>query len=360
MTHRIFLRPLGLVPADRKSAPRGYAGMLPLCGNGPFDFTALEVIRREGAAVSRRIVALGEVWESDTRADYLEADQVLERLTRPRRRIAGLDSTRPHLMGIVNVTPDSFSDGGALPGPDAAIAHGVALAEAGATILDVGGESTRPGSDPTPVAEELARVLPVIEGLRARTGALISVDTRKAAVMARAVAAGAGMINDVSALSYDPEAVSVAAEMRVPVVLMHALGDPKTMQDDPRYDDVATDVYGYLEERIAVAEEAGIDRAQIVVDPGIGFGKTLEHNLELMAGLGLYHGLGCQVLLGASRKRFIGTISQQPEPRLRVPGSIGAALAGAAQGVQILRVHDVAETRAALDVFQASLRGRHG
>ncbi|MEZ5774873.1 MAG: dihydropteroate synthase [Hyphomicrobiaceae bacterium] len=358
MSRKVYLRPIGLVPADRSKPAEGYSGTLPLAGNGPFDFTGLEVIVRSGASVARRQVALAEVWENATRSDYLEADEVLERLTRQRRRIGGLPPSGTLVMGVVNVTPDSFSDGGRLASAEAAIAHGLKLAAEGAAILDIGGESTRPGSDPTPLRVELDRVLPVIEGLRSRTDRLISIDTRKAGVMRAAIAAGVDMLNDISALSHDPEALEVAAGSGLPVVIMHALGDPKTMQVDPRYDDVQTDIYDYLEARIAACEAAGLRRDRLIVDPGIGFGKTLQHNLELMAGLGLFHGLGTPVLLGASRKRFIGTITGESEPSARVAGSIGAALAGAAQGVQIVRVHDVRETRAALDMFEASLSGR--
>ncbi|MFO1172979.1 MAG: dihydropteroate synthase [Hyphomicrobiaceae bacterium] len=357
MTRKVYLRPAGLIPADRSLGPGTYTGLLPLCGSGPFDFTALEVIRRDGPAVAKRLVALGEVWESGTRSDYLEADEVLDRLTRVRRRVAGLDMTRPQIMGVVNVTPDSFSDGGRLESSQSAIAHGLRLAAEGASILDIGGESTRPGSDPTPVEEELARVIPVIEGLAAKTDAVLSIDTRKAEVMRRAVDAGARMINDVSALSHDPEALEAAADLSVPVVLMHALGDPKTMQDNPRYDDVLTDVYDYLESRIAAAEAAGIARNQLIVDPGIGFGKTLRHNLELMAGLALFHGLGVPVLLGASRKRWIGMLTQEPVAAERVIGSAAAAMAGVGQGLQIVRVHDVKATRQALAIATASWSG---
>ena len=358
MTRKVYLRPAGLVPADRTQGPGTYTGLLPLCGNGPFDFTALEVIRRDGPEAVRRLVALGEVWESGTRSDYLDADEVLDRLTRPRRRLAGLDLTRTQIMGVVNVTPDSFSDGGRLESAEAAIAHGLRLAGEGASILDIGGESTRPGSDPTPLKEELDRVIPVIEGLAAKTDAVLSIDTRKAEVMRRAADAGARIINDVSALSYDPEAAATAADLGLTVVLMHALGDPKTMQDSPRYDDVLTDVYDYLETRIAVAEAAGIARNRLIVDPGIGFGKTLRHNLELMAGLALFHGLGVPVLLGASRKRWIGTLTDEPVAAQRVIGSAAAALAGAGQGVQIVRVHDVKATRQALAVATAAWFGR--
>jgi dihydropteroate synthase len=275
----------------------------------------------------------------------------------PRSRLCGLSLDRPRIMGIVNVTPDSFSDGGRHAGTQAAIAHGLAMAAAGADIIDVGGESTRPGSEPVALAEELARVMPVIDGLRAASDVRISIDTRKAEVMRRAALAGADILNDVSALTYDPEAMAAAAESGLPVVLMHAQGDPKTMQDEPHYDDVLLDVFDYLERRVAACEAAGIPRMRLIVDPGIGFGKTLAHNLALLSGLALLHGLGTPVLLGVSRKRFIGSLSGVAEAERRVAGSLGGALAGVAQGAHIVRVHDVAATREALTVWEAALHG---
>ncbi|MDP1909845.1 MAG: dihydropteroate synthase, partial [Hyphomicrobium sp.] len=219
------------------------------------------------------------------------------------------------------------------------------------------GESTRPGADYVPLDAELARVIPVIEGLRGRTEALISIDTRKAEVMRCAAAAGADILNDVSALSHDPDAMGVAAASVLPVILMHAQGDPRTMNNNPQYSDVVLDVFDYLEGRIEACVAAGIPRAKIVADPGIGFGKHLHHNVAVMGALSLYHALGVPVLLGASRKKLIDHISDVPNPRDRVPGSIAAALAGAAQGVQIIRVHDVAATRQALNVWRAVVAG---
>ena len=357
---RSYLRPCGLIPASaatRSIGPDdgGYPGTLPLCGDGPYDFSAIELITRNGPAVSRRLRPLSDLWDSDINPALLPANTILDRLTSPRRRIAGLRMDRPQLMGVVNVTPDSFSDGGQFFSTAAAIEHALQLAEQGAAILDIGGESTRPGSDATLLSDELARVLPVIEALAARSEALISIDTRKAYVARQALAAGAHIINDVTAMTHDPAMIEVAAEAGVPVVLMHALGDPKTMQTDPRYDDAPTDIYDYLAARIEALVEAGVLRERIILDPGIGFGKTMAHNLQLMGSLALFHGLGCPVLLGASRKRFIGTLTHEPEAGKRVAGSVGAALAAAAQGVQIIRVHDVKETKAALDVFAASL-----
>jgi dihydropteroate synthase len=342
---------------DGALASQVHAGSLPLCGGGPFDFTAVEIIRRDGARAERRQMSLGDLWGRDAVAGELALADQLARLTEPRRRIAGLPMDRPLLMGVVNITPDSFSDGGQFASTEAAIAHALRLEAEGAVILDIGGESTRPGSAGTPLKEELARVLPVIEGIVRQSKVLVSIDTRKAEVMRQAIAAGAAMINDITALTHDPEALEVAAMSGLPVVLMHALGDPRTMQDDPRYDDVATDVLDYLGARVAACEEAGIPRSRLVVDPGIGFGKTLAHNLLLMSQLGLFHGLGCPVMLGASRKRFIGLLTNESAAGQRVNGSIGAALAGAAQGVQHIRVHDVKETKAALDVFMAAIRG---
>lgn len=355
MQRSTYLRPVGLFPAPAEADDAAFAG-LPLAGQ-PLRFTTVEIAEREGSRVARRIATLGEVVERDWGRGTLDAARDLEALTAPRARLAGLSLDRPRIMGIVNVTPDSFSDGGQHDQAEAAIAHGLKLAEEGADILDIGGESTRPGADYVPVDEELRRVIPVIEGLRARTDVRISIDTRKAEVMRRAAAAGADILNDVSALTHDPEALAVAAESGLPVILMHAQGDPRTMNDNPQYSDVVLDVFDYLEERIRACEAAGIARGKIVVDPGIGFGKHLHHNVAVMAALSLYHALGGAVLLGASRKKLIDHISDVPNPRDRVPGSIAAALVGVAQGVQIVRVHDVAATRQALDVWRATLAG---
>lgn len=357
MPDRAYVRPVGLFVTGEEQEELW--GGLPLGGTS-FAFGGVEVIERTAAGTTRRRVTLGELYQSDQGRDIEILSTALDRMSLRRHSIAGLALDRPRIMGIVNVTPDSFSDGGRHTTTDAAVAHGLRLVEEGAEILDVGAESTRPGSEAVPVEEELARLLPVIEGLRARTAVPISVDTRKAEVMRRAAAAGASIINDVSALTYDPAAMEAAAASGLPVVLMHALGDPKTMQDDPRYDDVLLDVYDFLEARIAACEAAGIALERLVADPGIGFGKTVGHNLALMAGLSIFHGLGVPVLLGASRKRFIGAMTGQPVAADRVAGSVGAALAAAGQGTQILRVHDVAATRQALDVWMASVMGAIG
>ena len=259
---------------------------------------------------------------------------------------------RPRVMGIVNVTPDSFSDGGAHDNLDAAVAHGLKLAEEGADVLDIGGESTRPGADEVSVEEELRRVIPVIERLGRETALPISVDTSKPEVMRAAVAAGAGLINDVYALRRDG-ALDAASALGVPVVLMHMQGEPRSMQAAPQYDDVVAEVHRFLAERIFAAEMAGITKKRIVVDPGFGFGKTLEHNLILLAQLQRFAELGAPVLAGLSRKKSIGELTGRADARERVHGSVAAHLIAAQRGARLLRVHDVAATVDALKVWEA-------
>ncbi|MFH1034681.1 MAG: dihydropteroate synthase [Pseudomonadota bacterium] len=262
------------------------------------------------------------------------------------------------IMGVVNVTPDSFSDGGRFLGHEAAVAQGLRLAREGAAILDVGGESTRPGSDPTPLAEELDRVLPVVRELKARSGAVVSIDTYKAEVAEAAIQAGAGIVNDVTALNGDPAMAGLCAQSGVGLVLMHMLGTPRTMQADPRYDDVVAEVRDFLAGQAEIALAAGVDRQAIVVDPGIGFGKTLEHNLELIRNLGVLARLGYPVLLGASRKAFIGKLTDRPNPAERLWGTLGAHVLGAALGADMVRVHDVAPLKEALQVADAVMAAR--
>lgn len=259
---------------------------------------------------------------------------------------------RPRVMGIVNVTPDSFSDGGAHDTLDAAVAHGLALAEEGADVLDIGGESTRPGAADVSVEEELRRTIPVIERLARETSLPISIDTSKPEVMRAAVQAGAGMINDVYALRREG-ALDAAAELGVPVVLMHMQGEPRSMQDAPHYDDVVADVHRFLAERIFAAEMAGIAKKKIVVDPGFGFGKNMHHNLALLAQLERLAELGVPLLAGLSRKRTIGEITGRDAPRERASGSVAAHLIAAQRGAKLLRVHDVAATVDALKVWNA-------
>jgi dihydropteroate synthase len=328
---KTYYRPAGLVygPDARTLVQEGRGGSLG--GLSAIAYTMVEIIVREGRAVSRRVVPFAPS------------------LALP---VPAAPSARPLIMGIVNVTPDSFSDGGRHAAAEQAIAHGLKLAAEGADILDVGGESTRPGSEGVDEGEELARVVPVIEGLAA-AGHKVSCDTRKAPVMRAALKAGAAIINDVSALQHDPQSMAAMAEADCPVVLMHAQGDPKTMQLSPNYADVALDVFDALEDRIAACVAAGIAKERLIADPGIGFGKSFRHNLDLLHQFTLFHGLGVAVLMGLSRKGFVGALTGEKTAANRVNGSVGGALWSALNGAHILRVHDVKATVEALVVAQA-------
>jgi dihydropteroate synthase len=267
-------------------------------------------------------------------------------------RVLGLRE-RALVLGIVNVTPDSFSDGGRFQDPQAAIAHGLELVAEGADLLDIGGESSRPGAEPVSLDEELARVLPVVRGLVARTAVPLSIDTTKAEVARQALAAGAHIINDITALGGDPEMAAVVRTARAGIILMHMQGTPRTMQQNPQYQDVTAEVAGFLESRLRTARDLGIAEAQVVLDPGIGFGKNARHNLELLARLAELTRLGRPLCLGASRKRFLGDHLGRP-PGRRLAGSLAAVcFAVAADAAQVVRVHDVAETRDVVLLFQA-------
>jgi len=348
---RAYLRPAGLLWGSDavEAAASGEAGLL---AGGPVAFARIEMLFRQESTVSRSWHAF-----SDLRASH-DSDiiQALDKITAARTLPLGLDAGRTHVMGIVNVTPDSFSDGGETADAASAIARGREQAETGANILDIGGESTRPGSEPTPEQAELDRVLPVIEAL-AGDGLTISCDTRRPAVMAAAVKAGAALVNDITALQHDAAGIATVRDLGVPAVIMHSQGEPRTMQRDPRYDDVALDVFDHLEARIAACAAQGLDPARLIADPGIGFGKTFSHNLELLQRMTLFHGLGVPLLVGASRKAFIGALSGERQAARRMAGSLGAACWLAMQGVQIVRVHDVAATVQALKVLRAAAQG---
>jgi dihydropteroate synthase len=328
---KTYYRPAGLVygPDARTLIQEGRGGSLG--GLSAIAYTMVEIIVREGRGVSRRVVPFAPS------------------LALP---VPAAPPARPLIMGIVNVTPDSFSDGGRHAAAEQAIAHGLKLAAEGADILDVGGESTRPGSEGVDEGEELARVVPVVEGLAA-AGHKVSCDTRKAPVMRAALKAGAAIINDVSALQHDPQSMAAMADADCPVVLMHAQGDPKTMQLSPSYADVALDVFDALEARIAACVAAGIARERLIADPGIGFGKSFRHNLDLLHQFTLFHGLGVALLTGLSRKGFVGALTGEKTAANRVNGSVGGALWSALNGAHILRVHDVKATVDALVVAQA-------
>ncbi len=314
----------------------------------------LEVLERGPSGARRRVEILPAAL---ARRRYAEFAPIFARLTAPRAPVSGLKLDRPRLMGVLNLTPDSFSDGGEHQAPAAAQARMARMIVEGAEILDLGAESTRPGAAAVSPEVEWSRLAAALPGPNAPPPALLSVDSRNAAVAGLALEAGARIFNDVSALTHDPNSLAVASDYAAAggaICLMHAQGEPQKMQRDPRYADPLLDVYDHLAERLAVCEAAGIRRDALFLDPGIGFGKTLEHNLALLRGLSLLHGLGCPILLGVSRKSFIGALGGETAPKARVPGSLAATLHGAAQGAQILRVHDVAETRQALKV-QAAL-----
>ena len=343
MAPRTLIRPTGFV-----DSPFGHDGKVARLAGGLNWFAQVELIHPDGRRELVPVEGIEARFDDVMAADW-------ERIIAPRAplqmgaRTIRLD--QPQVMGIINATPDSFSDGSAYADARAAAEAGATMAGEGAAIIDVGGESTRPGAATVWEGDEIERVLPVVQQLAAG-GAAVSIDTRKSGVMSAAIGAGARLVNDVSALTWDPQSAAVVAAAGVPVVLMHHQGDPATMQDAPRYDDVLVDVYRWLEERIAAAEAAGIDRSKILVDPGIGFGKTVAHNLELMNGLALFHGLGCPIVVGASRKRMIGALSNEAPADQRLAGSLALALKAVDQGAQIVRVHDVPETVQALKLWR--------
>ena len=343
MADRTLIRPTGFV-----DSPFGHDGKVARLAGGLNWFAQVELIHDDG---KRELVPVEGI---EARLDEaMAADWA--RIISPRAALRLGERTirldQPQVMGIVNATPDSFSDGGSHADAGAAAEAGAVMASQGAAIIDVGGESTRPGASTVWEGDEIKRVVPVVRQL-ASGGNAVSIDTRKSGVISAALGAGAAMVNDVSALTWDPESAGVAAKAGVPVILMHHQGDPATMQNEPRYDDVLVDVYLWIEDRIEAAVEAGIAREKILVDPGIGFGKTVAHNLELMNGLALFHGLGCPIVVGASRKRMIGALSGEAPADQRLPGSLALALKAVEQGVQIVRVHDVPETIQALKVWR--------
>ncbi|SMY08660.1 dihydropteroate synthase [Flavimaricola marinus] len=310
------------------------------------------IVARSGirSATSLPLAGSKAVWfepdQSQSTEDHARQSSV-------RAPLCGLTLDRPRIMGILNVTPDSFSDGGTLDGVMAAVERARRMAQS-ADILDIGGESTRPGAAFVPVSEEIRRTVPVIRAIReAGITTPISIDTRKAAVADAALQAGADIVNDVSGLLFDPEMAACVAQAGAPVCIMHAKGTPETMQNKPHYDDVLAEVIDHLGAQIEAALSAGIAKDRIITDPGIGFGKTLQHNVTLLRGLAELHDLGCPILLGASRKGFIGTIGGAEVPSERSPGSVAVALHGVSQGVQILRVHDTADTKQALSLYMA-------
>jgi dihydropteroate synthase len=356
----LYLRPMGVLRG--RTAEAGLATGLALPLGGPKSgqaFTLVEILRRAHDQPNGMAGTILPVSNLDMTIDALPAASRMailaqrDRLCAPLPAWAGFDLGRPLIMAVLNVTPDSFSDGGDFFGDvPRAVDRARQFVDAGADIVDIGGESTRPGADPVPPEEEIARVVPIVTRLAA-AGLTVSIDTRHAQVMAAALDAGAKIVNDVSGLR-DPAALALVAARRVPVVIMHMQGDPRSMQAAPGYEAVALDIFDYLEERLAAVAGLGLPSDLCLVDPGIGFGKTLPHNLDLMSMLGLYRALGCGVLLGGSRKSTIQQIMGVPiSPKRRLSGSLALALAAYEGGAGVIRVHDVAETVQALSVWNA-------
>ncbi len=340
---RTLLRPTGFV-----DSPFGHDGKVARLAGGLTWFAQIELIHGDGARELVPVDGIDGRLDDAMRADWTRLTAARVPLQLGPRTIR-LD--QPQVMGIVNATPDSFSDGGQYADAGAAAEAGAAMTAAGAALIDVGGESTRPGAKPVWEGDEIERVLPIVQQLTA-SGTAVSIDTRKAAVMEAAIGAGAGLVNDVSALTWDPRSAAVIAVAGVPVILMQAQGEPETMQEAPRFGDVLVEVFEWLEARIVAAEAAGISRDKILIDPGIGFGKSVAHNLELINGLALLHGLGCAIVVGASRKRMIGALANEAPADRRLAGSLALALKAVEQGAQIVRVHDVPETVQALKIWR--------
>jgi dihydropteroate synthase len=350
---RLRFRPLALLSGAAAARAIVAGAALPLAG-GPLALSMVECLLRRGDGIAAGPAAVTQLQAWSTHQGERAAEAIrsgLDRLCAKRPRWAGFALDRPLIMGILNVTPDSFSDGGAFLAPETAVARGRALLAAGADLLDIGGESTRPGAAPVAPEEEWRRIEPVLRPLAA-AGVPISVDTRHALVMAQALAAGARIVNDVTALAGEAASFGIVAQAGAAAILMHMQGEPQTMQHTPQYSLPSLDILEALEARVAVCEAAGIPRDRLAIDPGIGFGKAPRHNLEILARLALFHGLGCAVAIGVSRKSLVGRLTgAQVEERL--PGSLAGALYALGQGVQILRVHDVAETRQAVTFWQA-------
>ncbi len=359
ISRSLYLLPTGLVWGEQAAAAIISGNGWPLA-EGWAAFTSLGVALRDENGGSLAVAPFNDVveWAEGEGPDVARhVGRAVQRMGAKRPAWGGLAMDRPVIMGIVNATPDSFSDGGEAFTAETAIARALSMVEAGASIIDVGGESTRPGADPVPVEEEERRVLPVVCSLAERN-ICVSIDTRHARIMAAAVAAGARIINDVTALAGDPDSLAVAAGCKADLCLMHMQGDdPRTMQTDPQYACAPLDVFDGLARRLEVCRAAGIALSRICVDPGIGFGKSPIHNAQILGSLSLLHGFGCPILLGVSRKSFVARLSRGEDAKHRLPGTLAAELAGLDAGMQILRVHDVPETVQAVTIWRSMRQG---
>ncbi len=360
----LYLRPSGLVYGSIANQVVISNNGLLLAG-GKIAYTLCEIIQPGGSIGygATRVCSIKEMisWSKKEGEDVSKCiEDYLHKISSPRKLIKNFskihkEKNAPKIMGIVNTTPDSFSDGGKYLALEDALSHSLSLLDHGADIIDVGGESTRPGAEIVDENEEIKRTIPLIKEL-SNKGVVTSIDSRKSKVISAALEAGAQIVNDVSALTFDKESIEVVKKTGVPVILMHMQGNPQTMQKSPQYTCAPLDIFDYLKERIQFCNNHGIDRSQIIVDPGIGFGKTSEHNIEILNYLTLFHGLGCPILVGFSRKRFISEIGSEASEQERLAGSLGAGLLSLNQGVQFLRVHDVFETKQAISVWNSVIQ----
>lgn len=345
----VYVRPCNFVHGKHAVFLIQKKQALPICGNRSIGFTHLEIIDKKNKI---RLISISQV-KTLSKAYQQQVQQDLKQIQKKRSSIGKLNMDQPILMGVLNVTPDSFSDGGKFNKLDKALQHAKRMIQDGAHIIDVGGESTRPGARLILVKEECQRVIKIIQKIKKNTSTVISIDTRKSEVMKQAVKAGAMIINDVSALDFDPHAEQIVINSKKPIILNHSQGTPETMQKNPTYQNVLIEIYDYFENKIKKLEKKGIARKHIIVDPGIGFGKNVQHNLTLMRHVSFFHSLGCPLMLGPSRKSFIGKIMGKKDSISRIGGTISAVIIGANQGVQFFRVHDIKEINEALTINQA-------
>ena len=320
-------------------------------GSSDYTFSSIRILYKEKSSVKSRIISLNELFKL-SKTERLQISKQIKNIEISRKKIAGLRFSKPLIMGILNVTPDSFSDGGMYTSEKTAIDHVIKMIKSGADIIDIGGESTRPGSEKVKIEEELKRVLPILNDIsNLKNKVPISLDTRKPEVMMKGLKKGADIINDVSGLRYSRDTIPLLKKTKSPIVIMHSISTPKLMQKKISYRNVLIDIYDFLEKKINQCEKNNIDRSRIIIDPGIGFGKNLKQNLNLIKNISLFHSLGVSILLGSSRKTFISKISKNALENERLGGSISSVIYALNQGVQIFRVHDVIETKQALDVY---------
>ena len=345
----VYVRPCNFVHGKHATFLIQKKQALPICGNRSIAFTHVEIITKKN---KRQIITISQV--NNLSKQYQKQVQLdLKQIQKKRTSIGKLNMDQPILMGVLNVTPDSFSDGGKFNKLNKALQHAKQMIQDGAHIIDVGGESTRPGAKLISIKEEYNRVIKVIQKIKKIKSCIISIDTRKSQVMKQAAKAGATIINDVSALDFDPQSEQVVIDLKQPIILNHSQGTPETMQKNPTYQNVLIEIYDYFENKIKQLEKKGIPRKHIIIDPGIGFGKNVQHNLTLMRHVSFFHSLGCPLMLGPSRKSFIGKIMGKKDSISRIGGTISAVIIGANQGVQFFRVHDIKEINEALTINQA-------